>query len=113
MEQHVVVSIDVSVGGTPGASAACRSFQRMGLQHPVADINHANVLLHDDVAGKSAVVHPIAKAPLDRSGIRPSWAVQVSGKIVPFTANDFTQRLAVNARHPFHERRAITTLEAP
>src|SRR6266704_182854 len=79
VEQHVVVSIDVTVSGTPRAPAARRSFQRVGLQHPVANVDDVNVLFHDDVSGKNTVINPIAKAALHGSGVRPSRPVEIAG----------------------------------
>src|SRR6267143_3356905 len=76
MEQHVVVAIDVSVGGTPGAPAARRSFQRMRFQNPVANVDAVNVLFHDDVAGKDPVIHPIAKAAFDRRSLWPGRPIE-------------------------------------
>ena len=71
-----------------------------------------NVLFHDDVAGKSAVIHPVAKAALHGRGVRPSRPVQVPSEIVRFAANNFTQRPAVNSLHHFNERRAVANLES-
>jgi hypothetical protein len=62
VEKHMIVSVGVAVGGRPAHPAAgAGSFQRMGFEDPVANVDDVNVLFHDDVAGKSAVIDPIAR----------------------------------------------------
>src|SRR5260370_23202214 len=83
----------------------------MPLQNPITDVDHVNVLLDDDVAGKRAVVHPIAQVALRRRGFGPCRAINVAGQIVRFTADDIAQRAAVNAPDQLHKRRAVANLE--
>src|SRR5712692_8987185 len=109
----MVISVGVAVGGgTALAAAGCRSFQRMALENPVANVDHVNVLFHDDVAGKNTVVHPIAQAMLGRRGVRPCWPVDVPGKIVSFSADNLTERPVMDAPDHFDEWRAIANLES-
>src|SRR5215467_7477493 len=63
MEDHVVISVDVAiVRGAAQPTAGSGSAQRMVLENPVADVNHMDVLLDNDVAGENAIVDPVAKA---------------------------------------------------
>ena len=65
VKQHVVISKRIPVrSGTPLTAASCGSLERMRLENPVADVDHVNVLLDDDVARKRAIVHPVAQTPL-------------------------------------------------
>src|SRR5207245_8956138 len=93
VEKHVVISKRVAIVGGPAlAPASRRSFQRMSLENPVANVDHVNVLLHDDVARKNAVVHPVAQAMLGRGGVRHCPPGDVAGKIVSFSADNLTER---------------------
>src|SRR6266849_6044670 len=83
----------------------------MPLQNPITDVDHVNVLLDDDVAGKRPVVHPITQAALRRRGFGPCRAIDVAGQIVSFAADDIAQRAAVNAPDQLHKRRAVANLE--
>src|SRR5215510_6397925 len=84
----------------------------MPLQDPVADVDDVNILFHNDVAGKRAVVHPVSEPQLNRRGIRSRRAVEITSQIVRLAANDRTQGAVVNTLHHFYERRAIADLEA-
>src|SRR5215472_16406864 len=95
---------------TLGTASGC-SLHRMVLQNPVANIDGVDVLLHDDVARKRTVMHPITKAPLLRARVRPVGAPNVTRDVVRLAARDLAQRAAVNALHHFDEHRAIADLE--
>jgi hypothetical protein len=84
----------------------------MSLENPVANVDDVNVLLHNDVAGKNAVIQPVAKATLCGGGVRPGGPVNVAGEIVSFAADDFAKRSGMNATNHFHKRRAIADLES-
>src|SRR5229473_7392016 len=54
VEEHMIVSVGVAVGGRPAhAPAGGGSLQRMGFEDPVANVDDVNVLFHDDVAGRT------------------------------------------------------------
>jgi len=93
-------------------AASRRSLQRMSLENPVANVDHVNVLFHDDVARKNTVVYPVAQAMLGRGGIRPCRPVDVAGKIVSFSADNLTERPIMDAPYHFNEWRAIANLES-
>src|SRR5439155_3162637 len=82
------------------------------LQDTVANVNYVNVLFHDDVTGKSAVIHPITDALFCGGGVRPGWPVEVSGQIVSFATDNFAERSFVNAPDHFNKGRTIADLEA-
>jgi hypothetical protein len=100
VEEYMIVSVGVAVGGRPAHPAAgAGSFQRMGFEDPVANVDDVNVLFHDDVAGKSAVVDPIAQAALRGRSIGPGWPIDVTGKVVRLarrTRGDFEKFPAVD-----------------
>jgi len=50
----------------------------MILENPVTDVNDVNVLFDDDVAGKNAVIHPVAKAALGGRCVGPRWPLDVT-----------------------------------
>src|SRR5262249_36028102 len=79
VEEDVVVSVGVTVSGGPAlASTRGGSFHRVSLQDPVTNVNNVDVLLHDDIAGKRAIIDPIPQSSLDRRGIPPRGPVEVS-----------------------------------
>jgi copper(I)-binding protein len=62
----MIVPIHVAIAGwTTFAAAGGRHLQRMRLQDPIADVDDVNILFHNDVAGKDAIVHPVSEAQLD------------------------------------------------
>src|SRR5437879_1611651 len=65
-EDHVEVIVHVPGVRADLAAAHALGFDGVGLQHPVANVDGVNVLLHDDIPGKHAVPHPVADALLDR-----------------------------------------------
>ena len=93
-------------------AVAADGFHRVALHHPVADIDDVNILLHDDVAGKNAVVDPIAEALLGRSGVRPRRTIDIAREVMSFTTDDVAQRTAMDAADHFHKRGAIADLES-
>src|SRR5579863_495831 len=60
LEHDVVISVGVAIRWAAETSAGRRRLQWMSLQYPIANVDDMNVLLHDDVARKHAIVHPIA-----------------------------------------------------
>src|SRR6266567_9586970 len=112
VKEDVVIPVDVAVGGAALAPARRRSLQGMSLENPVANVDDVNVLFHDDVAGKSAVIQPVAEATLGRGGVGPGGPVNVAGEIVSFTADNLAKRSGMDATNHFHEGRAIADLES-
>src|SRR5438309_1711829 len=84
----------------------------MSFENPVANVDHVDVLFHDDVAGKDPVVYPIAQATLGRRGVWPCRPVDVAGKIVSLSADNLTERPIMDAPHHFDEWGAIANLES-
>src|SRR5437588_492071 len=84
----------------------------MRLKNPVADVDDVDVLFDNDVAGKRAIVHPVAEAALGGRGAGPSGTINVPGEVVGFAAGDFAEGAAVNPPDHFDERRTIPDLEA-
>src|SRR5260370_16627090 len=84
----------------------------MPFENPVTDVDYVNVLLDDDVAGKRAVVDPVAQAALRGRRVGPGRAIDVAGEIVRFAADEVAERAAVNAADKFDKRRAVAALEA-
>src|SRR5208283_1613397 len=112
MEDHVVIPVDISISGAAQAPAGRGNFPGVRLQNPVANVNDVDVLLHDDVAGKNAVINPIAQAQLGGRSVRPGRPVNVAGEIVSFAAGNLAKRPSVNAPYEFHKRRTIANLES-
>src|SRR6266446_1014108 len=113
VEEHVVVSVRVAVRSrTPESAPGCGCPQRMPFENPVTYVDHVNVLLDDDVAGKRAVINPVAQAALGGRCVGPSRAIDVAGEVVCFAADDVAERAAVNAPDKLHKRRAVADLEA-
>src|ERR1700730_1858352 len=113
VEEHVVISVGVAVGGGAAlAASCCGRFQRVWLENPVTNVDHVNVLLDDDVAGKRAIVDPVAEAALGRRGVEPCWPLDITGKIVSFSTNNLTERPIMDAPDHFDEWRAIANLES-
>ena len=66
MEDRLIVPEYVAVAGwTTFAASTGGYLQRMVLQDPVTDVDDVNILFHNDVAGKRAIVHPISEAQLE------------------------------------------------
>src|SRR5260370_24202092 len=112
VKDGVVISVDVAVGRAPLAPASRGSLQGMSLENPVANVDDVNVLLHNDVAGKNAVIQPVAEATLCVRGVRPGGPVNVAGEIVSFAADDFAKSSSMDTTNHFHKRRAIADLES-
>src|SRR2546430_13385507 len=81
------------------------------LENPIANVNDVDVLLDDDVAGKNAVVNPVAQAFLDGRRVGPGWPFDVACQIVRFAADNIADRPIVYAFHQFNERGTIADLE--
>src|SRR6266852_3663418 len=112
-EQTVVISVRVPVRSrTPQSTPGGRGLERMPFENPVTDVDYVNVLLDDDVAGKRAVVDPVAQAALRGRRVGPGRAIDVAGEIVRFAADEVAERAAVNAADKFDKRRAVANLEA-
>src|SRR6266436_119287 len=113
VEEHVVISVRVTVRRrTPQSASGGGCFQRMPFENPVTDVDYVNVLLDDDVAGKRAVVDPVAQAALRGRRVGPGRAIDVAGEIVRFAADEVAERAAVNAPDKLQKRRADADLEA-
>ena len=84
----------------------------MRFEDPVADVDHVDVLLHDDVTGEHAVAYPVPQPALGRRGVGPGGAIDVPGEVVGFTADDVAQRALVDAAHQLDEGRAVADLES-
>src|SRR5215475_7725087 len=113
MENSVIVPKYIAVAGwTALAAAAGRHIQRMSLHDPITDVDDVDILFHDDVAGKRAIIHPISKAQLDRRGVWSRRAIEISGQIVGFAADDPAQRAVVNSLYHLYKWRTIADLKA-
>ena len=71
----------------------------MVLENPVADVNDVNILLDDDVAGKDAIINPVAQTFLDGRRIGPGWPFDVACQIVRFAADNIADRPVVETLH--------------
>src|SRR5208283_1612286 len=63
-KEQVEVVLAVPGVGANLASAQAHGLYGMAFQHPVAHVDHVDVLLHNDVAGKLAIPHPVAQTLL-------------------------------------------------
>ena len=100
VEDDVVVSVDVAIiCWTAETPARCGNLRRVVLEHPIANVNDVDVLLDDDVAGKNAVVNPVAQTFLDGRRIGPGWPFDVACQIVRFAADNIADRPIVDALH--------------
>src|SRR5882762_11277980 len=84
----------------------------MRFQNPIADINDVNILFDDDVARENAIVDPISEAAFVGRSVRPLRALDVTGQVVRFTANNFSDSSRVDAADHFDEWRTIANLKA-
>src|SRR2546429_7191595 len=80
------------------------SFQWVVLENPVADVNDMNILFHDDVARKDAVVDPVAQALLNRRCIGPGRPVDVASQIMRFAASNRAQGSVMDALDQINKR---------
>src|SRR5215472_16666468 len=71
-----------------------------------------DVLFDNDVPGEPAVVQPVAKTALGRRSVWPRWAVDISGQVVSFAANDFAESTGMNAANHFDKGWTIADLKA-
>src|ERR1043166_6861626 len=112
-EDGVVVAHAVAVIGGPAAPPGGRAdLERMRLQHPIADVDHVNVLLDDDVAREHAVVDPVAEPPFGGRGVGPWRPGDVAREVVRLAAHDVADGARVNAIHQLDERGAVADLKA-
>jgi hypothetical protein len=84
----------------------------MRLQNPITDVYDVDVLLHDDVTRKRAIVNPVAQAQLDWRSARTRRTFEIASQIVSFAAHDSSKRAVMDAIDQFDERRTIPNLEA-
>ncbi len=63
-EVDLVVIPAVAGVGEDVAASRCCGFQRMSAEHPVAEVDDVDVLLHQDVSGEGAIPEPVAQAVL-------------------------------------------------
>src|SRR3989449_6024376 len=111
-QQHFEVVPAVAAVGSDLAAAGGRRLQRVPLEDPVADVNHVDVLFHQDVAREHAVIYPVADPALDGRSIQPGGAVDRARVVVGLTASDFPERAAMDALRQFDKRRGVSDLES-
>src|SRR2546429_7534069 len=113
MEDGVVIPVDVTIVRRAAETSSRRgSFQWVVLENPVADVNDMNILFHDDVARKDAVVDPVAQALLNRRCIGPGRPVDVASQIMRFAASHRAQGSVMDALDQLNKRRTIADLES-
>ena len=84
----------------------------MPLQNPIAHVDDVDVLLHDDVTGKCAIINPIAQPQLDRRSVRTRRTLEIASQIVSFATHDGSKSTIMDAIDQFDERRTVANLEA-
>src|SRR5439155_17824291 len=112
IKDHIIVPVHVAVGRTHFAAPGCHGLGGMTLQHPIADIDRVNVLFHDDIAGKHAVVHPVSDATLFRGGVGPLRPLQLRPEVMRFATTDLAQSPRVDALHHLDKGRSVANLES-
>ena len=90
-EVDLVVIPAVAGVGKDVAASGGRGLQRVGAEHPVAEVDDVDVLFHQDVAGEGAKPEPVAEAVLIGRGAGVDFFFRGGSVVVAGDGADFAQ----------------------
>src|SRR5690348_12171836 len=97
--------------GEDVAAPCGRSFERMGAEQPVAQVDDVNVLLDKDVAGEGTVPEPVAETVLVRRGPGRNLFHRGGSEIVRGHGADFSECAGLNFFGNGSDGRSAAALE--
>ena len=111
-EVDLVVIPAVAGVGEDVAASGGGGFERVGAEHPVAEVDDVDVLLHQDVSGEGAIPEPVAQAVLVGRGAGVDFFFRCGRVVVAGDGGDFAQRAGFDFFRDGGDGRRAAALEA-
>jgi len=110
-EVDLVVIPAIAEVGEDVAAAGRGGFERVGAEHPVAEVDDVDVLLNEDVAGESAVPEPVAQAIFVRAFAFALFLSRGGRVVVTGGGDDFADGAGLEFFVECGDGRSVATLE--